>query len=122
MKMSTKKLIIILAAAVIVCLAVWFVIARLAPGGVTAVVSVDGVEYRRIDLSKVKEPFEFTVETKYGSNTVLVEPGAISVSSADCPDKICVHMGRLTGAGVPIVCMPHRLVIEIEGEELDAWS
>ena len=30
--------------------------------------------------------------------------------------------GRLTGAGIPIVCMPHRLVIDIEGGETDAWS
>lgn len=120
--MSSKKIILILAAAVLICLAVWFIIARLAPEGVIAVVNVDGEEFRRIDLSKVKEPYEFTVETKYGSNTILVEPGAISVSSADCPDKICVNMGRLTGAGMPIVCMPHRLYIEIEGDAIDAWS
>lgn len=122
MRLSTKKLIMIIAAAVIICLAVYFAVLRLAPKGDMAVISVNGEEYRRIDLSKVKEPYELRIETEYGVNTVLVEPGAISVSSADCPDKICVYQGRLTQAGIPIICMPHRLVISIEGGQTDAWS
>ncbi len=122
MKMSTRKLILIFAAAVIVCIAVYIAAVKLAPEGATAVIYIDGAEYRRIDLSKTGKAYEFTVETEYGSNTVLVEPGAISVSSADCPDKICVHQGKLTRPGVPIICMPHRLVIRIEGDEVDAWS
>ena len=94
----------------------------LGPAGATAVIYIDGSEYKRIDLSKTGKSYEFTIETEYGSNTVLVEPGAISVSSADCPDKICVHQGRVTQAGIPIICMPHRLVIRIEGDKVDAWS
>ena len=58
-------------------------------------------------------------DTVYGHNTVHVEPGAISVTEADCPDGICVRQGKLTTAGVPIVCMPHRLVIEIYGDAID---
>jgi hypothetical protein len=119
MKTSMKKLIVLLAAAVILCLAVYFAFVLFAPAGTTAVIYVDGREYRRVDLSKVKEPYVIEIETVYGRNTVLVEPGAISVSYADCPDKICVHQGRLTGAGIPIVCMPHRLVIEIIDRKLD---
>ncbi len=115
-------MILILAAVAAICLAVYFVFLLSAPAGTTAVIYINGEEYRRIDLSKTDRPYEFTIETEYGSNTVLVEHGAISVSSADCPDKICVNQGRLTQAGVPIICMPHRLVIRIEGEKVDAWS
>ena len=122
MKLSTKKLIVIIAAAVIICLAVYIAAVRLAPHGDIAVISINGEEYKRIDLSKVKEPYELRIETEYGVNIVLVEPGAISVSSADCPDKICVYQGRLTQAGLPIICMPHRLVISIESGQTDAWS
>ena len=122
MKMSTRKLILILAAAAVICLAVYFAYVLLAPKGATAVIYIDGEEYKRIDLSTAGKPYEITIETEFGSNTVLVEPGAISVSSADCPDKICVHQGRLTHAGVPIICMPHRIVIQIEGDKVDAWS
>ena len=122
MKMNTKKLILLISAATAVCLAVYFLILSLAPSGDTAVIYLDGEEYGRIDLAKVKEEYTFTISTAYGSNTVLVEHGAISVTSADCPDLICVHQGRLTQAGVPIICMPHRLVIMIEGGDMDAWS
>ena len=88
-------------------------------GGTIAVVSVDGKELERIDLSRIRDSYDFVVTTDYGSNTIHVEPGAISVTEADCPDKICVHQGKLTGGGIPIICMPHRLVIEIEDSGLD---
>ena len=48
-----------------------------------------------------------------------VEPGAISVTAADCPDRVCVSQGRISQSGMPIACVPHRLVIQIEGGELD---
>ena len=88
-------------------------------GGTVAVITVDGEEIERVDLSRIKDSYDIVIETGYGRNTVHVEPGAISVTEADCPDRICVHQGRLTGGGIPIICMPHRLVIEIEDSELD---
>ena len=88
--------------------------------GTVAVISVDGEVLERIDLSKVRKPYDMDISTEYGHNTVHVEKDAISVSEADCPDKVCVYQGRLTGSGIPIICMPHRLVIEILGGDLDA--
>ena len=87
--------------------------------GTVAVVSVDGEVLERIDLSKVRTPYDIPVTTPSGHNTVHVEPGAISVTEADCPDHVCIYQGRLTGSGIPIICMPHRLVIEIEGGDID---
>ena len=87
--------------------------------GTVAVVSVDGEVLERIDLSKVRTPYDIPVSTPYGNNTVHVEPGAISVTEADCPDHVCIYQGRLNGSGIPIICMPHRLVIEIEGGDID---
>ena len=88
--------------------------------GTVAVVSVNGEQWERIDLSKVRNAYDLDITTEYGHNIVHVEPGAISVTEADCPDRICVFQGKLTGSGIPIICMPHRLVIEIEGGDLDA--
>ena len=87
--------------------------------GTVAVVTVDGEELERIDLSKVREAYDLEVTTPYGNNTVHVEPGAISVTAADCPDHVCMYQGKLTGSGIPIICMPHRLVIAIEGGDID---
>ena len=49
-----------------------------------------------------------------GFNTIRVEPGRVCVIAADCQDATCVHMGWLSGGTVPIVCLPHRLVIRLE--------
>ncbi len=87
--------------------------------GTVAVVSVDGEQIERIDLSKVRESYDLEISNEYGTNIIHVEPGAISVTQADCPDQICVFQGKLTGSGIPIICMPHRLVIAIEGGDID---
>lgn len=87
---------------------------RFSAPAVTARVTVDGELYREIDLRAVTIPYEFTVETAHGSNTVRVEHGRIAVVSADCPDKICVQRGWAEDSLLPIVCLPHRLVIQLE--------
>ena len=90
-------------------------------GGKIAVISVDGVELRRIDLGAVAEPYDIPVTTDWGSNVIHVEKGAISVTQSDCPDHVCIQMGQLrAGGGLPIICMPHRLVIELEGTDVYA--
>ena len=60
--------------------------------------------------------------TAYSIMRILVEPGRIRVSQANCPDQVCVEMGAISDGTVPIVCLPHKLVIEIVGgaEALDA--
>lgn len=88
-------------------------------GGTVAVITVDGQEYRRIDLSRVTASYDIEINTEYGHNTVHVEPGRISVIQADCPDGICVAQGAIDRGGVPIACVPHRLVVKIEGSGID---
>ena len=87
--------------------------------GTVAVILVNGEQVERIDLSKVRDAYDLEYSTEFGYNRVHVEPGAISVTEADCPDHICMYQGKLTGSGIPIVCVPHRLIIEIEDGELD---
>ena len=84
-------------------------------GGSRAVLTVDGQVYRTVELTGVTEPYEFTVETEYGWNTVRVSPGGIEVTDADCPGHDCVRQGAISDGIIPIVCLPHRLVIQIEG-------
>lgn len=82
--------------------------------GSRAVISVDGQLWDTVDLTAVKEPYEFTVETERGWNTLRVSPGQIQVVDADCPGHDCVQQGAISDGVIPIVCLPHRLVIEIK--------
>lgn len=81
-----------------------------------------------IDLSAVKEEYELTVSGDGGYNVIHIKPGAICIADADCPDGICIQEGWLTDGIAPIVCLPHKLVIQIENsaaaadEEIDAVS
>lgn len=120
MRKDKKKMwIIILAALFVICAGAFFALRLLAPEGTTARISVDGELIDEVDLSRVTEAYDIEIDTEYGHNTVHVEPGAISVTEADCPDGICMRQGKLSSAGVPIVCLPHRLVIEIYGDAID---
>lgn len=72
----------------------------------------NGKLIRSVPLS---EDCEFTVTCAEGYNTVTVKDGAVMISSADCPDKVCVQTGAVSGGAVPIVCLPHRLEIRVAG-------
>ena len=67
---------------------------------------------------KLSENTEFTVDCENGYNVITVCNGKISVSAADCPDKVCVSMGEISG-GMPIVCLPHRLEIVVVNGKSD---
>lgn len=58
-----------------------------------------------------------------GYNLILINEGSVKVTDADCPDKLCVRQKSISRNGESIICLPHRLVVQIKsGEEgeLDA--
>ena len=85
-------------------------------------ISRDGVVLKEIPLDRVGRSYSFVLEDERGSNTISVERGRIRVSQADCPDQVCVDQGWISDGTAPIVCLPHKLVIEIVGggEAFDA--
>ena len=110
-----KADILILAALLIIgglCMA--FASGSGSPGSV-AVVSVDGEEVDRIPLTQ--DRWESTTETVYGTNTFLVEDGAISVIASDCRGGDCMRFSPISKAGQTIVCLPHHLSVTISGED-----
>jgi hypothetical protein len=88
--------------------------------GQVANIYIDGVCVRSVDLSQLKGPETYTVETEGGQNVIQIEPGRICVQEADCPDQVCVQAGWLTDSTAPIVCLPHQLVIRLEGSGVTA--
>ena len=114
-KKKTKKrwdwLFILIAAAIAAGL---YFSGILSPGekGAYAVIYIDGEEFERLPLD---EDIEFPVATKAGENIVVISGGKVSVTEADCPDKLCVKQGKIDRQGETIVCLPHKLVVEIEG-------
>lgn len=83
--------------------------------GLTVYIYQDGQLIETIDLHTVTAPYTFTIPAlDGGSNTIEVRPDAIGIIDADCPDKLCVSTGFVDSTLLPIVCLPHRLVIQLE--------
>lgn len=92
-------------------------------GGTVAVITQDGQEIQRIDLNKVTNAYTLRVDHPDGGyNLVLVEHGQISVTEASCPDKVCINQGTIHDSLTPIVCLPNKLMITIEGTEDDLMA
>ncbi len=81
--------------------------------GKQAVVTVNGETVCSFDL---KEDISQCIKTDNGENTVVISNGEVKVSDADCRDKICVNHRAISKIGETIVCLPHKLVVEITEE------
>ena len=105
-------------AAIIIALVIGGVLATNAFGQSVAAKSAvmkdsDNNEYV-LDLSKDSTT---VVSTELGTNLVVVENGTVRVSEADCPNHDCVDQGAISKAGQQIVCLPHKLTIDISDRE-----
>lgn len=107
-----KNDILLIAAALALAAGAWLILLAARADGGEAVVLIDGVETARYPLDK--DTVEL-IDTGRGVNTLVISGGAASVTEADCPDKVCVRRGEVRYEGETIVCLPHRLVVEIRG-------
>lgn len=82
-----------------------------------AVIKQEGKIVNTIDLTKVKSTKQLTIKySKSHYNLIEMENGKIRIKDADCPDKICVKTGWISEPGQSIICLPHKLIIKIEGK------
>lgn len=48
-------------------------------------------------------------------NLLCIAGGKVWMEEADCRDQICVHHKPVSGIHESIICLPHKLVIEMTG-------
>lgn len=83
-----------------------------------AVITIDGQETDRIPLRSFPEEGRSYSHNGY---TLRVQASAepseegVSVTESDCPTQDCVHTGVISRSGQSIVCLPARIVIELQG-------
>jgi len=118
--MRTKVVLFLLLAAVAVS-AAFLLLRDGRTDAPVARITRNGVLLEEIDLDEVAPPRSLTFADENGTNIVQVERGRVRVSEADCPDQICVDQGWISDGTSPIVCLPHRLMIQIVdgGGDLD---
>lgn len=86
-----------------------------------AEIKQDGKVIRTFDLDKIDTAEEIKITYKDGYNIIRIETGRIRIVDADCPDKLCVKTGWITESGQSVICLPHKLIIKIQGgsKEID---
>ena len=53
-------------------------------------------------------------------NILLCQDGVVRMIQSSCPDQICVHHKAVSTVGENIICLPHKIVVEITGDEASA--
>ena len=92
-------------------------------GPLTAVVTIDGREADRFPVSQGQlfEPRTYTnngytlTVVPAGDSPLLSAPDGLCVSESDCPNQDCVRSGVISKPGQSLVCLPARIVIELQG-------
>lgn len=113
--MGKKKMLhdlILVGAVLAAALAVYALVNVLGRDGQTVVVTVDGTVIAEKPIT-VNDAVE--IKDADGYNRVVIDNREVYMESADCPDKVCVKTGRISRAGETIVCLPHKVVVEIKG-------
>lgn len=77
-------------------------------------VTVDGKVTGVYELSLNQE---IEIKSEDGINNLVIEDGNAYISFANCPDLYCKKHQKISRVGETIVCLPHKVVIEIVGEK-----
>ena len=78
-------------------------------------ITIDGTVVKELDLS---QNAELVIDSPGGgTNTLMIEGGTVRVTDASCPDKLCMHQGKINESGEMIVCLPNRMIAKIVGTD-----
>lgn len=91
--------------------------------GYIADIFQNGTLLYSIPLNGTAENKSFIIESENGGyNEIEIQAEGIGILSASCPDRLCVRQGFLQGFGLPIVCLPNRLVIRLRPADAEESS
>ena len=114
-----KRDIILIASVLIVAAALFLVLELTKEAGARVIVKIDGQEVAEYSLEE-----NGTHPLNGGTNILVIENGKAYLSDATCPDKLCVHQGKISMTGETITCLPNKLTVTVYGaaESLDLIS
>lgn len=114
-KDKIKRDLFFIVAALTVALLIWGIFCLMNQnGGDTVVVFRDGQILERYSLAQ-----DNIYIIPYGEeyNLLMISGGEAFVSDADCPDGLCMKQRAVSRDGESIICLPHKLVIQVVAKE-----
>lgn len=83
--------------------------------GSMVVVEINGEVVKKVSLN---EDSTFALDFDGGEyNFIEIKDGHVRITQSTCRDQICVNTPAISQVGQSIVCLPHKLVIRIEGND-----
>ena len=76
-------------------------------------ITIDGKTYATFSLDKDITEDIYTGENSERLNRLIIKDGKAYMSTATCPDGICVDHAPIYRDGESIVCLPHGVVITV---------
>jgi len=84
-----------------------------------AEINVKGKLYKKVILDNKRPKETLNIKTDLGENIIEIENGGLRILDANCSDKICVKDGFKYKVGDMLVCLPHKVIINIKGDNRD---
>lgn len=114
MKIELKKKDIALAAMIVGIALLAFLVHELigSEGAGKVIVKVNGELEGTYSLAEDQE-----IEINGGTNKLSIRDGQADMIEADCPDQLCVHQKPISLQNESIICLPNKVVVEIESSE-----
>ena len=81
-------------------------------GADTVTVKVDGKVTGTYPLAKDQK-----IRINGGTNILTIKNGKAKMTDADCPDQLCVHQKAASKNHESIICLPNKVVVEVDGSE-----
>ena len=107
-----KRDIILIASILAIAIALFLIVELTKEEGAGVTVKVDGVKIAEYSLSA-----NGTYPLNGGTNILVIENGKAYLTDANCPDKLCVHQGKISMTGETITCLPNKLTVTVYGGE-----
>ena len=76
------------------------------------VIRVDGIVEEVYSLNEERE-----IEILDGSNVIRISNRSVDMISATCPDQICVRHRAITKNRESIICLPNKVIVQIENNQ-----
>ena len=72
---------------------------------------------KEVYKTSIKKDQIYQIPEKNGTNVMQIKDGKVTMKKADCKDQICADHKAIEKSGETIVCLPHKVVIEIRSED-----
>ncbi len=110
-----KKDIIFIVAILGVALLLFIVFQLTKKPGKYVVITQNGKEIAKYELNEDRQVSIPYQEGKY--NVLVIRDQKAYISTATCPDQLCVKQRSISKVNETLVCLPNKMVVKVIGDE-----